>query len=897
MIVPRRYKTFLLDKKTGVLREGTFTVSGRKIPLLEIRERELTRLEDAGVVRGYSDTHYLNMTREQIKNRFLDIHDEALANSDLTDNVLRLKLMETERTRYLKQWADNSTILNHGHFLMMVSSIYDEAFFFTSKELEQHGRPGIDVQQIVERPHVYILGRCSSSEIEQLGYVSTRGECLKELTTKVALKNGIEIIDKMRFFTGDGPEQDTECGEQQGGHAGCVACSGDSRKYRNMLYSYGLPVLSLSDRIDNVRCGPAGRSGRNGGHRPFVNLSIEQLRMECRARDLDDGGTKKDLEARLKKVLGGIQRVPALLLHPYGTTLQDLNLQHYEVSPTEPLHDIKEHIRNLFTEVTYHLLPEEKDEFVRLKDIMFAAKEKLKGSDFREGLIVISQNMRGKCRPIIQHIFDTMIEITAISYSNAEKRSPKQVLRFHNQTFLHFMRCKILIGNLPKHLTSRKMYGRYWHSLTTHAPILHRIISLTSVHTEEEERTFSTINSIAKGTTSRRPGEIITPTLVRIQAESKQKEKMQNAGSSWSQQNSKISQLSAILPKFPNSLIPNGFLTNYPAECQCHLERISDFLLPGEGVWWRPDLCGIEFFDSEEEPNTRPEGPFLHHFRYSNMKKEQQYLKECWTRCLKENVSIPHIVITARNDSDSEDIEIQTGLFERGNDDSETDDNGKDNGNQSENNSDPEEEIAEHNSDPAEEIQIGFSCEANDIDLALSDTEEDKEIGKKALTSDTPIANTDPAPTANSDPHSATDTVCHPNKTHTSPLSSRLDITLKTDLARNIFKVIPEEKELIMQLDKARVKWKDIYNNKNSSILSKKTANDHYLNVLAQAQTKVLASLEPLKTNLRRWEENFYFKNHRIESEDILNNPDAYSLYKKLKLCKQLLSHWKISFH
>ena len=110
----------------------------------------MARLEDAGVIRGYPDTHYEDMTREQIQKRFMEIHDEALANSNNTDDDLRLKLMEAERTRHLKQWADNSTVLNHGHFLMMVSSIYDEAFFYTSKELEQQGRPGIDVQHFGE---------------------------------------------------------------------------------------------------------------------------------------------------------------------------------------------------------------------------------------------------------------------------------------------------------------------------------------------------------------------------------------------------------------------------------------------------------------------------------------------------------------------------------------------------------------------------------------------------------------------------------------------------------------------------------------------------------------------------------------------------------------------------
>ena len=48
------------------------------------------------VIRGYLDTHYADMTREQIQKRFMEIHDEASANSNFTDDDLRLKLMEAE---------------------------------------------------------------------------------------------------------------------------------------------------------------------------------------------------------------------------------------------------------------------------------------------------------------------------------------------------------------------------------------------------------------------------------------------------------------------------------------------------------------------------------------------------------------------------------------------------------------------------------------------------------------------------------------------------------------------------------------------------------------------------------------------------------------------------------
>ena len=44
-------------------------------------------------------------------------------------------LKSIERRRHLIWWGDNSTILNHGHLMMMVSSAYDKAFYYTDVEM------------------------------------------------------------------------------------------------------------------------------------------------------------------------------------------------------------------------------------------------------------------------------------------------------------------------------------------------------------------------------------------------------------------------------------------------------------------------------------------------------------------------------------------------------------------------------------------------------------------------------------------------------------------------------------------------------------------------------------------------------------------------------------------
>lgn len=101
-------------------------------------------------------------------------------------------------------------------FYWQFNSVYDEALYYTNKEMKAKGKGDIDVQSVVERPQVYILGRCGSSEVDQLAYINTRKACLQSMNIKITTSNGVEITDVMRFFHGDGPEQQFEAGEQKG---------------------------------------------------------------------------------------------------------------------------------------------------------------------------------------------------------------------------------------------------------------------------------------------------------------------------------------------------------------------------------------------------------------------------------------------------------------------------------------------------------------------------------------------------------------------------------------------------------------------------------------------------------------------------------------------------------
>jgi len=118
-----------------------------------------------------------------------------------TPGQRRERLIKFERTRHLMVWGDGSTIFNHGHLLYLIKCVYDQAFHYTSTEMKAKRRGNIDVPALVEKPHIFILGRCSAKEVEQLAYIDTRRECLDQLPNNLQTSKGISVMDVVHFFS------------------------------------------------------------------------------------------------------------------------------------------------------------------------------------------------------------------------------------------------------------------------------------------------------------------------------------------------------------------------------------------------------------------------------------------------------------------------------------------------------------------------------------------------------------------------------------------------------------------------------------------------------------------------------------------------------------------------
>lgn len=248
-------------------------------------------------------------------------------------------------------------------------------------------------------------------------------------------------------------------------------------------------------------------------------MNVHQLRTELNMRGVPTQGKKK--EKNLDDLRRGITNVPALLQGVPAKPLHEFGLEHYEISPVEPLHDIKGHLSNIIEKLRVSLSGEVKQKVEEICSAVLA-KDTLRGSDYRKGAILMLHCLE-KLQPSssLTALLQTAVELTEILYSDPAKRTPQSVLRLHNVAFVHAKLCVDTFRN-PKTISLRKMFGRHFHALTTHAPLQYRIIALRQLNTEFEERIFGTCKSITKTTSSQHTSHVITNFLIRIHCEEEQ---------------------------------------------------------------------------------------------------------------------------------------------------------------------------------------------------------------------------------------------------------------------------------------------------------------------------------------------------------------------------------------
>ena len=119
--------------------------------------------------------------------------------------------------------------------LLTVQVLWSASIFLTDDEVLRRTGKSVNVQEIVERPRLYIFARSQDSILEKLTYIETRAEDVLELKWPIKSPKGQTIHDHLRFFKGDHPEIQFEAGNSQGGTFPCLC--GLSKGHFNDLES------------------------------------------------------------------------------------------------------------------------------------------------------------------------------------------------------------------------------------------------------------------------------------------------------------------------------------------------------------------------------------------------------------------------------------------------------------------------------------------------------------------------------------------------------------------------------------------------------------------------------------------------------------------------------------
>ena len=123
---------------------------------------------------------------------------------------------------------------------------------------------------------------------------------------------------------------------------------------------------------------------------------------------------------------------------------------------------------------------------------------------------------------------------------------------------------------------------------------------------------FGQASNITKQCSNNHPQNVIDNAILRLQAESSRMMK------TLQQQEGEVKKLASTWINPGNTFFPTEDIESNCLLFQSHLERISDYLSKGPGVWWKQTPSGIEFFDGPAEAANNSKGPSSHNL-HNNM--------------------------------------------------------------------------------------------------------------------------------------------------------------------------------------------------------------------------------------------------------------------------------------
>ena len=249
----------------------------------------------------------------------------------------------------------------------------------------------MNIEAEVEKPSLYIMARYPSNE-QQLLYVEEKMKSILNLIKDLALPSGIKIHDVFRFFKFDAPARQFEADHQKGGNYVCVVCPIHCNLIHDLVHSYSLQNMSLEDRINKIRLSTQNCEKLKRNHtKLYENLKRYEIENKLHQRKIKTYHTMtlEQIRKLLESEMRGMQRLPSLFFKNPMPDLNDISLLYYEILPHEPLHDISDHIKNLFNELVHHIPEKMKETFNNIIEKSFNGKDAKNSSDYRKGLLIV----------------------------------------------------------------------------------------------------------------------------------------------------------------------------------------------------------------------------------------------------------------------------------------------------------------------------------------------------------------------------------------------------------------------------------------------------------------------------------------------------------------------------
>ena len=103
----------------GDLTAKTTTVYGRKVPMLDLRQKLLKKHEE--YMHLHTDQQLADMNGEALQRELLK--RKIQITRDMSEEAMRQTLRQSERTRTIALWHDHSTLLSHGYVLVTINSL------------------------------------------------------------------------------------------------------------------------------------------------------------------------------------------------------------------------------------------------------------------------------------------------------------------------------------------------------------------------------------------------------------------------------------------------------------------------------------------------------------------------------------------------------------------------------------------------------------------------------------------------------------------------------------------------------------------------------------------------------------------------------------------------------